>query len=139
MQKKKGILFACTYNSVRSQMAEGWAKKMFPKSWEIFSAGAFSSGVNPLAVKVMQEVDIDISGQHSKDFSGIPLEAINIVVTLCGDARDNCPVFPNMEHVEHWPLPDPAQMEGPNQLEEFRKVRDTIRNKMEDLIKHLTP
>jgi len=87
---KKGILFLCTRNSCRSQMAEGFAKKMLPKNMEIFSAGLEPKGVHPMAIKVMQEIGIDISHQKSKNISEIPIDEIDLVVTLCGDAAERC-------------------------------------------------
>jgi len=83
---QKGILFLCTGNSCRSQMAEGFARKMLPENMEIFSAGLKPKGVHPIAVKVMQEIGIDISKKESKNISEIPLDKINIVINLCRDA-----------------------------------------------------
>jgi len=91
---KKGILFLCTRNSRRSQIAEGLAKKMLPKNMEIFSAGLEPKGVHPMAIKVMQEIGVGISHQKSKNISEIPINKINLVVTLCGDAAERCPIFP---------------------------------------------
>ena len=127
---KKGILFLCTGNSCRSQMAEGFAKKMLPKNMEIFSAGLEPKGVHPMAVKVMQEVGIDISQQESKNISEIPIDKIDLLVTLCGDAAERCPVFPGKVERIHWALEDPAKAQG--REEEiaivFRKIRDNIKS-----------
>jgi len=101
---KKGILFLCTGNSCRSQMAEGFAKKMLSKDIKFFSAGLEPKGIHPMAVKVMQEVGIDISHQKSKNIYEIPLDKINIVITLCGDAAERCPIFPGKVERIHWEI-----------------------------------
>ena len=106
---KKGILFLCTGNSCRSQMAEGFAKKMLPKNMKIFSAGLEPKGVHPMAIKVMQEIGIDISHQKSKNISEIPIDEIFLAVTLCGDAAERCPIFPGKVERIHWALEDPAK------------------------------
>ena len=131
---KKGILFLCTGNSCRSQMAEGFAKKMFPKNMEVFSAGLEPKGVHPMAIKVMQEVGIDISKQKSKNISEIPIDKIDSVVTLCGDAAERCPIFPGKVKRIHWELEDPAKEQGSEEeiTQAFRKVRDKIKSYMEN-------
>jgi len=125
---KKGILFLCTGNSCRSQMAEGFARKMLPKEVKIFSAGLEPKGIHPMAIKVMQEVGIDISHQKSKNISEIPLDKINIVITLCGDAAERCPIFPGKVERIHWELEDPARAQGDEKkiIKVFRRVRDKI-------------
>jgi arsenate reductase len=131
---KKRILFLCTRNSCRSQMAEGFAKKMLPKVLKIFSAGLEPKGVHPIAVKVMQEVGIDISKQKSKNISEIPIDKIDLVVTLCGDAAERCPVFPGKVKKIHWEIENPAKAQG-NDKEiaiVFRKVRDKIKFHIEN-------
>ena len=124
-----GILFLCTGNSCRSQMAEGFAKKMLSKNMEIFSAGLEPKGVHPMAVKIMQEIGVDISHQKSKNISEIPLDKINIVITLCGDAAERCPVFPRKVERIHWEIEDPANAQGSDKeiAQAFRKVRDNIK------------
>ncbi|MBA7592968.1 Arsenate reductase [subsurface metagenome] len=131
---KKGVLFLCTGNSCRSQMAEGFAKKMLPKNMEIFSAGLEPKGVHPIAVKVMQEIGVDISHQKSKNISDIPIDEISIVVTLCGDAAERCPVFPGKVKRIHWELEDPAKAQGSQEeiIKIFQKVRDKIRSHIEN-------
>jgi len=131
---KKGILFLCTGNSCRSQMAEGFAKKMLPKNMEVFSAGLEPKGVHPMAIKVMQEVGIDISKQKSKNISEIPIDKIDSVVTLCGDAAERCPIFPGKVKRIHWELEDPAKEQGSEEeiTQAFRKVRDKIKSYMEN-------
>ena len=131
---QKVILFLCTGNSCRSQMAEGFAKKMLPKNMEIFSAGIEPKGVHPMAIKVMQEVGIDISKQESKNISEIPLDKINTVTTLCGDAAERCPIFPGKVEMIHWAIEDPAKAQGSEEeiAKVFRKVWDKIKSYMEN-------
>jgi len=131
---KKGILFLCTGNSCRSQMAEGFARKILPKDIKIFSAGLEPKGVHPMAIKVMQEVGIDISKQESKNISEIPIGEIDIVITLCGDAAERCPIFPGKVKRIHWALKNPAKAQGSEEeiAKVFRKVRDKIKSYMEN-------
>jgi len=131
---KKGVLFLCTGNSCRSQMAEGFAKKMLTKDLKIFSAGIEPKRIHPIAVKVMQEVGIDISKQESKNISEIPLDKINIVITLCGDAAERCPIFPGKVERIHWEIEDPTKAQGSDKeiAIVFRKVRDKIKSYMEN-------
>jgi len=127
---KKGILFLCTGNSCRSQMAEGFAKKMLSKDLKISSAEIEPMRINPIAVKVMQEVGIDISQQKPKNISEVPIDKIDLVVTLCGDAAENCPVFPGKVKKIHWAIEDPAKAQGSEEeiAKVFRKVRDNIKS-----------
>ncbi len=127
---RKGIIFLCTGNSCRSQMAEGFAKKMLPKNMEIFSAGMEPKSVHPVAVKVMQEVGIDISQQKSKNISEVLIDKIDLVVTLCGDAAERCPIFPGKVERIHWEIEDPAKARGSDKeiAIVFRKVRDNIKS-----------
>lgn len=129
------VYFLCTGNACRSQMAEGFAKKLFGSDWQIASAGIEAHGLNPLAVQVMAEKGIDISQQRSKVIDPDYLMHADLVVTLCGDARDRCPVTPpNVQHL-HWPLPDPANATGSEAevVQAFREVRD----KIEAEVRHL--
>lgn len=141
--KKIKIGFICTGNSARSQMAEGFAKYfalVYGKDIEVYSAGSSPSGyVHPKAIEVMREVGIDISHHYSKSLQEIPLTELDYVITLCGDAAETCPVVPGA-NTQHWGLPDPAKVIGPTEdakLNAFRQVRDTIRQKVEELIKSL--
>jgi len=124
----KRILFLCTGNSCRSQMAEGFAKTLLSDT-EVFSAGIDPKGIHPMAIKVMQEVDIDISGQKSKNLTEIPMDKIDIVITLCGDAAEQCPVLPGKVERLHWALEDPAKARGNEEeiIDAFRKIRDEIK------------
>lgn len=129
-----GILFLCTGNSCRSQMAEGFAKKMLSKNMEIFSAGLEPKGVHSIAIKVMQEIGVDISHQKSKNISEILLDKINIVITLCGGAAERCPIFPGKVKRIHWELEDPAKAQGSQEeiIKIFQKVRDKIKSYIEN-------
>jgi two-component system, OmpR family, phosphate regulon sensor histidine kinase PhoR len=134
-----GILFLCTGNSCRSQMAEGFARRLVRDSDHVYSAGTAPTEIHPLAIQVMREVGIDISGQHSKGLDSIPLAKIQRIITLCGEVAENCPSLPKkVEHI-HWPFPDPVLAEGDEErvLEAFRSVRDAIRSQVEKLF--LTP
>lgn len=119
------IMFVCTGNSARSQMAEGLARKMGRDKIEVFSAGLEPRGLHPVAVRVMKEIGIDISPQTSKAIDPDLIKTMDVVVTLCGDARDRCPVLPPGTVHIHWPLPDPAAVEGSEEdvVGAFRNVR----------------
>lgn len=133
--KMKKIYFLCTGNSCRSQMAEGFAKQLLDSNWQVASAGIETHGLNSLAVKVMAEKGIDISQNQSKLIDPKYLASCNLVVTLCGDARDHCPVTPPSVQKLHWPLIDPAQAIGTRAeiLSVFRQVRDEIEIRVQKL------
>jgi arsenate reductase (thioredoxin) len=124
------VLFLCVANSARSQMAEGIARSLAPPGVTVSSAGSRPSSVNPLAVRVLDEIGIDIRGHRSKSVDSIPPEGIDAVVTLC--AEEVCPVFLGRAHRVHWGLPDPAAATGSEQerLESFRRVRDELRQRL---------
>lgn len=130
------IYFLCTGNSCRSQMAEGFAKQYAPSNWIIKSAGVEQHGLNNIAVKVMAERGIDISANTSDLINNDYLQSSDYVITLCGDAKDKCPMTPASVKKEHWPLNDPAQATGSNDqiLNVFRTTRDDIDNLVYDLI-----
>lgn len=132
----KQIYFLCTGNSCRSQMAEGFAKAILRPQWQVASAGVETHGLNPLAVQVMREIGIDISQQQSKLIDIDYLNNCDMVVTLCGDARDKCPVTPPTVQKMHWPLPDPALALGTDaeKLAVFRQVRDEIKQRVMALV-----
>jgi len=133
----KKIYFICTGNSCRSQMAEGFAKNILSSDWEVRSAGIEAHGVNPLAIKAMSEVGIDISKNESKLIDNEYLNQCDIVVTLCGDAKDRCPMTPASVKKVHWPLIDPAQATGTDTeiMNVFRQVRNQIKENVEELAK----
>ncbi|RIU92653.1 arsenate reductase (thioredoxin) [Oceanobacillus picturae] len=125
---KKIIYFLCTGNSCRSQMAEGWAKKLLGDEWEVKSAGIEAHGLNPKAVQAMKETAIDISDQTSDIIDPEILNNADLAVTLCGDAADKCPVTPPQVRREHWGFDDPAKAEGTEEekWQVFQRVRDQI-------------
>ncbi|MET3683896.1 arsenate reductase [Alkalibacillus flavidus] len=129
------IYFLCTGNSCRSQMAEGLGRHMLGDEYEVHSAGIEAHGVNPKAVEMMDEVGIDIRGQESAVIDRDLLNRARLVITLCGDAKENCPVTPPNVDTDHWGLVDPAKAEGTeeevNQV--FRDVRDDIKRRIEAL------
>jgi len=133
------VLFLCTGNSCRSQMAEGWAGQLVGKRVEAQSAGIESHGKNPRAIEVMRESGVDISRQESTKLTDEILTSADYVVTVCGHADENCPVLPAGTRKEHWPLDDPAKATGSDEeiMTVFRASRDDIRRRVEDLIKRL--
>jgi arsenate reductase (thioredoxin) len=132
MSKAK-VLFLCTGNSARSQMAEGYLRNLASSNFEPLSAGIEPKGLNPLAVEAMKEVGIDISQQTSKDVREFLGQAIPYVVTVCDNAKQRCPIFPRTYKFLHWSLEDPAEATGSHQekLAVFRRVRDEIRQRIE--------
>lgn len=132
---KKRLLFLCTGNSCRSQMAEGWGKRLLTDFYEVSSAGLEAHGVNPRAIRVMQEASVDISDQKSNTIDLQELCNANLIITLCGHAEENCPITPPTAVRLHWPLPDPAKATGTEEeiLAQFRAVRDEIRSRIEAL------
>jgi arsenate reductase len=124
----KRVLFICSHNSARSQMAEGYVRARYGDRYDAFSAGTVASTINPLAVRVMAEIGIDISGQRSKDLGRFIGEEMDIVVTVCDAAAAACPMFPGAKRTIHAGFPDPAAATGTEEerLEEFRTVRDEI-------------
>ncbi|OMD75852.1 arsenate reductase (thioredoxin) [Paenibacillus odorifer] len=125
---KRTIYFLCTGNSCRSQMAEGWAKQYLGEEWSVYSAGIEAHGLNPKAVQAMSEVGIDISGQTSDIIDANLLNNANLVITLCGDAADKCPMTPPQVKREHWGFDDPAKAQGSDEEKwaVFQHVRDQI-------------
>jgi arsenate reductase len=135
MSERIRMLFLCTGNSCRSQMAEGWARALAPERLEAASAGTAPCGVNPLAVKVMAEAGADISHQQSKHVDDVKDAGFDVVVTLCDPAREACPLFPGNVPVVHHPFPDPAAATGSEDdvLAVFRRVRDEIKTFVQSL------
>lgn len=130
------VMFLCTGNSCRSQMAEGFARALGGKDLEVCSAGLQPCGLNPKAVAVMREVGIDISQQTSDEIDMGLLEQMDYVITLCGDAEERCPLTPPNVQRLHWPFDDPAKATGSPEeaMQEFRRVRDGIRAKIEAFV-----
>jgi arsenate reductase len=129
------IMFLCTGNSCRSQMAEGFARKFGKGLIEPYSAGLLAAGVNTRAVAVMRELGIDITGQTSKEIDTDLLGTMDIVITLCGNAEEACPYTPPAIKRIHWPIKDPVGTIGTEEeiMKEFRRARDEIKKKIEDL------
>ncbi len=127
--KKKKILFLCTGNSARSQMAEGLMRHLHGEKFEAFSAGFEPKGIHPVAVQAMREIGIDIANQQSKHIDDLPDREFDYVITLCDHAAQNCPVFPGKGVRLHQRFSDPATTQGSDQevLEAFRKVRDELK------------
>ena len=131
---KTKVLFLCTHNSARSQMAEGLLRHLAGDRFEVMSAGTESTFVRPEAIEAMSELGADISGQRSKTLERYLGEPFDYVVTVCDDANEACPVFPGAEHRLHWSFQDPSRAEGSEEerLEVFRKVRDKIQARISD-------
>jgi arsenate reductase (thioredoxin) len=129
-QTKKRVLFLCTGNSCRSQMAEGLVNHFLGDRWEAVSAGSQPSGyVHPLSIRVMAELGIDIGGNRSKSVAEFRNEALDLVITVCDSAAENCPLWLGKEKVVHIGFVDPAEAEGSTdeKLLIFREVREQIR------------
>ncbi len=127
---KTTVLFLCTGNSCRSQMAEGWARNLLADDISAYSAGIEKHGLNQLAVKAMREVGVDISGQASKTTDELPIQSFDWVITLCGHAHETCPFFPGK--TIHRGFEDPPELAREAESEEeklfhYRRVRDAIR------------
>ena len=137
------LLFLCTGNSCRSQMAEGWARTLRERwggDWlSVQSAGIEAHGKNPRAIAVMREAGVDISGQESTRLTEAMLAAADYLVTVCGHADEHCPIVPGHVRKEHWPLNDPAKATGTEAeiMAAFRASRDDIRNRVADLLERL--
>lgn len=135
------ILIICTGNSCRSQMAEGFLRQLRPE-WEVFSAGTYPAAwVHPLAVRVMAEVGVDISGNRPQSVDQFLDESFDYVITVCDNARETCPAFTGkVSHRLHVSIPDPTQVIGNEEqvLAVFRQVRDEIRESFGQLVQHIS-
>jgi arsenate reductase len=129
MVTKKRVLFLCTGNSARSQMAEGLLRNMAGDRFEVCSAGTHPKGLHPRSIEVMKEIGVDISKHLSKDVSQFSNQKFDYVITVCDRAKQQCPVFPGAEPI-HWGFEDPAEALPERQLETFRHVRDEIRRRL---------
>ncbi|BAV32665.1 arsenate reductase [Sulfuricaulis limicola] len=140
-QRKTKILFLCTGNSCRSQMAEGWANHLGRDRVEAMSAGIEAHGKNPRAIAVMREAGVDISHQESTRVTPEMLASADLVVTVCGHADEHCPVLPPGVQKKHWPLEDPAKATGTEDeiMKKFRATRDEVKGRVENLIGGLKP
>lgn len=127
------VLFLCTHNSARSQMAEGLLRAFGGESFASVSAGTVATRVRPEAMAVMAELGIDISGQESKTLERFDGEVFDELVTVCDQANEACPFFPGVRHRRHWSIADPALVVGPEpaRLAAFRRARDELRRHIE--------
>lgn len=148
MSKKLNVLFLCTGNSCRSQMAEGLTRHLKGDVINAFSAGIETHGLNPNAIKVMAEIGIDISGQKSQNISEFDEAKIDHMITVCGHAHETCPIVPNECLVKHVGFPDPPKLASllekqgaseESQLDCYRNVRDEIKAFVESLPGFLDP
>jgi arsenate reductase (thioredoxin) len=138
MEGKLKVLFLCTGNSCRSQMAEGWTRYLKSDIIDAYSAGIETHGLNPNAVRVMKEAGVDISQQRSKNVSELMSVQFDFVVTVCGHANENCPFFPGKAKIVHAGFDDPPQLAKNAKTEEealdnYRRVRDEIKDFVEKL------
>ena len=133
------VMFLCTGNSCRSQMAEGFARRYGGDALEVYSAGLIPAGVNENAAKVMAEMGIDISRQTSKAIDRELLNSMDLIITLCGHAESLCPATPPEIKRLHWPVDDPVGTRGSEEkvLAEFRRARDEIMGKVVELIREI--
>ena len=133
------LLFLCTGNSCRSQMAEGWANHLGAGRVIAESAGIEAHGKNPRAIAVMHEAGVDISGQESTRVTDAMIARADILVTVCGHADEHCPVLPSGKKKIHWPLTDPAKAKGSEEeiMAQFRATRDEVRRRVQDLLDNL--
>ncbi len=131
---KRKVLFLCTGNSARSQMAEGLLRYLVGDQMDVCSAGTKPSTVNPLAIRVMQERGLDISHHRSKHLDEFRSQPFDYVITVCGNAAESCPVFPGPAQRTHWSFPDPAEVEGDEatRLQAFRHIRDALEAQLRD-------
>ncbi len=141
---RPNVLFLCTGNSCRSQMAEGWTRHLFSDKVEAYSAGIEAHGMNPNAVQVMKEAGVDISGQSSKLADSLNDVPLDLVITVCGHADENCPTFLTKAKVVHVGFDDPPKLAkdaatDEEALNHYRRVRDEIREFVEKRLPELLP
>lgn len=126
------MLFLCTHNSARSQMAEGLLRELGGDRYEVASAGTEARGIHPFAIQAMAEAGIDITTQESKTLDRFLSEPFDLVITVCDDAAEACPVFPGARERRHWSFPDPSRVRGTDEerFAAFARVRDAIRERI---------
>jgi arsenate reductase (thioredoxin) len=134
---KPRVLFLCTHNSARSQMAEGFLRALAGDRFEVASAGTHATRVHPLAIRAMADVGIDLGGHVSKIVDELVTQRWDYVITVCDAANEACPVFPTKTSRLHWSFEDPAQATGSDdqRLEVFRRIRDQIKRRITDWIR----
>jgi arsenate reductase (thioredoxin) len=133
------VLFLCTHNSARSQMAEGFLRAMAGDRFEAGSAGTEKTSVNPLAIRLMAERGIDLGGHTSKVYADVASEGWDYLITVCDDANERCPWVPGSVKRLHWSFPDPSRASGTEEerLAVFRRVRDQIQERLADWLRSL--
>jgi arsenate reductase (thioredoxin) len=136
MAIQKRVLFLCTHNSARSQMAEGLLRALAGRQFEVFSAGIEATFVRPLALKAMQEIGVDISRQESKTLERYLKDHFDYVITVCDSANEACPFFAGAKQRLHWSFPDPSKAKGTEaeQLKMYREVRNAIQEKIKEVL-----
>jgi arsenate reductase (thioredoxin) len=137
---KRRVLLLCTGNSSRSQMAEGWLRRLGGEQFDVVSAGTNPVGLNPYAVMVMQEANVDISNHVSERVDPYLEQHFDYVITVCDRAQENCPLFSGATSMLHWSFDDPAKAKGTyeQQLVVFRKIRDEIAERIRRFIKDVS-
>lgn len=135
------VLFLCTHNSARSQMAEGLLRHLAGDRFEVASAGTEKTRVHPLAIAAMRELGIDLAGHSSKTLDAFTGERFDFVITVCDRANESCPIFPGAAERLHWGFDDPSAATGSDaeRLAAFRTVRDAIRERLSDFLATATP
>ena len=135
---KTRVLFLCTHNSARSQMAEGFLRVMAGDRFEAQSAGTEKTSVNPLAIQVMAERGIDLGGHTSKVYDGLMHERWDYLITVCDDANERCPFVPGSVKRLHWSFEDPSRAKGTEEerLQVFRRVRDQIEQRLAEWLQN---
>jgi len=138
-RSKQRVLFLCTGNSCRSQMAEGFLRELGGAAFDVASAGVDPTRINPLAVRVMAEAAIDISEQYSKSVDEMTGQDFDYVITVCDRAREACPIFPRAARSLHWSFEDPAEATGAedDRLIVFRRVRDEISGRVREFVSNI--
>jgi arsenate reductase len=133
-REKKRVLFICTHNAARSQMAEGFLRALHGNRYEVFSAGTEPGRVSPYAIMVMAEIGIDIGAHHSKSIQEFLNQDFDHVITVCDHAKESCPYFPGGKKILHKSFEDPSALTGTEEeiMAAFRRVRDEIRNWIEN-------
>jgi len=137
MNGRKKILFLCTHNAARSQMAEGFINARYGDRYKAYSAGNEPKEVQPCAISVMAEVGINISGYRAKSLDIFGEASFDYVVTMCADAQENCPIFPGGAEYLHHAFDDPVPVSGSDQCASFRQVRDRIKEWIESTFIHI--
>ena len=135
------VLFLCTHNSARSQMAEGLLRSLGGNRFEVHSAGTVATRLRPEAIAAMAELGIDISGQASKELAPFIGQSFDRVITVCDQAKESCPIFPGARSTAHWSIDDPAAVAGSDDERRaaFRRARDELRVRVAELVDEVAP